>query len=104
MLAMFDAHGIESRFVAMPVNESTWKQVDPAVLGQFAAYLADFERQHPRFRVVSEIMPHWPDRFFGDRFCHLNPEGAELFSARLAQWLQAPAPLTQRSKPIGPAG
>jgi hypothetical protein len=101
VLALLDAHGIESRFVAMPVNDATWKQVDPAVPGQFAAYLADFELQHPRFHVASEIMPHWPDHFFGDRFCHLNPEGAELFSAQLAQRLQETPPMTQWSRPIG---
>jgi hypothetical protein len=93
LLALLDAHGIASRFVAMPVNEATWKQVDPAVPDQFAAYLAEFERRHPGFRVASEIMPHWPDRFFGDQFCHLNPEGAELFSAQLALRLAPPVPM-----------
>lgn len=101
LLALLDAHGIESRFVGMPVNDATWKQVDPAVLGEFAAYLADFERQHPGFRVAPEIMPHWPDRFFGDQFCHLNPAGAELFSAQLAQRL---SPVTQWSRPMGRNG
>jgi hypothetical protein len=101
ILAVLDAHGIESRFVAMPVNDATWRQVDPAVLGQFAAYLADFERQHPRFRVGPEIMPHWPDRLFGDQFCHLNPEGAELFSAQLAQRLQQAPPVTRWPRPLG---
>ena len=48
-------------------------------------------------------MPHWPDRFFGDQFCHLNPEGAELFSAQLAQRLPqiSPRPLPPWSWPIG---
>nr|WP_294502504.1 hypothetical protein [uncultured Rhodopila sp.] len=101
MLTLLDAHGIESRFIAMPVNDATWKMVDPAVLSQFAAYLAGFERQHPRFRVTAEIMPHWPDRFFGDRFCHLNPEGAELFSAQLAQRLQEAPPSTQNDAQNG---
>ena len=99
VLALLDGHGIDARFVPMPVNDSTWQQVDPAVIEQFAAYLADFERQHPRFRVDPEIMPHWPDRFFGDQFCHLNPEGAELFSARLGQRLLALRPVTQWARP-----
>jgi hypothetical protein len=104
VLALLDAHGIESRFVAMPVNEATWRQVDPAVPDQFAGYLADFERRHSRFRVASEIMPHWPDRFFGDQFCHLNPAGAELFSSQLAQRLRQTTPATPWPPPIGRDG
>jgi hypothetical protein len=87
MLSELDRRGIEVRFVAMPVNQSTWNQVRPAVRDRFAAYLESYERRYPHFQVVSEIMPHWPDRFFGDMFCHLNPEGAERFSANLAQQL-----------------
>jgi hypothetical protein len=103
VLALLDAHGIESRFVAMPVNEATWNRVDPVVPGQFAAYLAGFERRYPRFRVAAEIMPHWPDRFFGDLFCHLNPEGAELFSAQLAQRLREAPAVTLWSGQTAPA-
>jgi hypothetical protein len=65
------------------------------VRGQFAAYLAAYERRYPHFHVAADIMPHWPDRFFGDMFCHLNPEGAERFSADLAQRLQDAPPSTQ---------
>lgn len=95
LLALLDRHGITALFVAMPVNQSTWTQVKPAVRDQFAAYLGSYQRRYPRFHVVSDIMPHWPDRFFGDQFCHLNPEGAERFSAELAQRLQDAPPRTQ---------
>lgn len=95
LLALLDRHRIPALFVGMPLNQSTWTQVRPAVRDQFAAYLAEYEHRYPGFHVVADIMPHWPDRFFGDQFCHLNPEGAELFSAQLAQRLQEAPPRTQ---------
>ncbi len=95
LLALLDKNEIETVFVAMPTNDATWEQIRPAVRGQFAAYLAGYERRYPHFRVASEITPHWPDRYFGDRFCHLNPEGAERFSAGLAQRLHDAPPRTQ---------
>jgi hypothetical protein len=101
LLEMLDAHGIDSRFVAMPVNEATWQQVHPRVREDFAAYLGGYERRHAQFRVMAEVMTHWPDRFFGDEFCHLNPEGAALFSAELAQRLQEVPPSTQNEAQNG---
>jgi hypothetical protein len=101
LLTLLDEHGIDSRFVAMPVNDATWRQVQPAVRDAFAAYLAGHARRHPRFRTASDIMPHWPDRFFGDQFCHLNPDGAERFSAELAQRLQEAPPSTQNEAQKG---
>jgi hypothetical protein len=95
LLAELDSSGIETRFIAMPFNQTTWNEVNPAVPAGFAAYLAGYERRYPHFRVASEIMPHWPDRFFGDMFSHLNPEGAERFSDLLAQRLQDAPPRTQ---------
>lgn len=101
LLAVLDRRGIETRFIAMPVNEATWAAVNPAVRNGFAAYLAGYERRYKHFRVASEIMPHWPDRFFGDQFCHLNPEGAERFSDLLAQRLQDAPPRTQNEAQKG---
>jgi hypothetical protein len=101
LLGLLDAHGIESRFIAMPVNDATWRRVRPAVRDAFAAYLAGYEDRYPRFHVSPDLMPHWPDRFFGDQFCHLNPEGAERFSAQLAQRLQDAPPSTQNEAQKG---
>jgi hypothetical protein len=101
ILAELERRGIESRFIAMPVNDATWGEVRPAVRDGFAAYLADYERRYPHFHVASDIMPHWPDRFFGDMFCHLNAEGAERFSADLAQRLQDAPPRTQNKAQKG---
>jgi hypothetical protein len=101
VLTLLDAHGIEAEFVAMPVNEATWRQVRPDVREQFIAYLTSYADRYPRFHVSRDIMPHWPNRLFGDQFCHLNPEGAELFSAQLAQRLQDAPPKTQNEAQNG---
>jgi hypothetical protein len=101
ILALLAARGIEARFIAMPVNEATWHDVRPDVLAAFAAYLAGYERRYPLFHVAPDLMPHWPDRFFGDQFCHLNPDGAERFSARLSQRLQDAPPRTQNEAQNG---
>jgi hypothetical protein len=88
ILALLASRGIEARFIPMPVNEATWQQIHPVVRSTFVDYLADYARRYPLFHVDQDITPHWPDRFFGDKYCHLNPEGAERFSALLAQRLQ----------------
>jgi hypothetical protein len=95
LLALLDQFGIEALFVATPINEATWRQVHPGVRDQFSAYLSAYASRYKRFHIASGIMPHWPDRLFGDQFCHLNPEGAERFSAELAQRLQDAPPRTQ---------
>jgi hypothetical protein len=101
VLGVLDSRGIQTVFIAMPINEATWEVVKPAVRDGFAAYLAGYERRYKHFHVASEIMPHWPDRFFGDQFSHLNPEGAERFSDELAQRLQEAPPSTQNDEQKG---
>jgi hypothetical protein len=101
LLALLAAHGIPSWFAAMPVNDSTWQRVRPVMRDQFAAYLADYERRYPLFILAGDLMLHWPDRFFGDQSCHLNPEGAERFSVLLAQRLQDAPPSTQNEAQKG---
>lgn len=101
ILELLDRHGIEALFVAMPVNEATWSQVRPGMRERFAAYLSSYGRRYSRFHIASEIMPHWPNRYFGDQFCHLNPEGAERFSAELAHRLQDAPPRTQNEAQNG---
>ena len=101
LLSQLNQHGIDVRFIAMPVNQATWNEVQPEVRDQFATYLAAYARRYPRFHVAADLMPHWPDRFFGDMFCHLNPEGAERFSADLAQRLQEAPPRTQNEAQKG---
>lgn len=101
LLTILDQSGIDAVFVAMPVNAATWQAVRPAVRSGFSAYLSAYERRYPRFHVDGELMPHWPNREFGDVYSHLNPAGAERFSAELAQRLQAAPPRTQNDAQNG---
>jgi hypothetical protein len=101
LLGTLDRRGIETRFIAMPINETTWNEVKPALHDGFAAYLTGYQRRYPHFHIASEIMPHWPDHFFGDQFCHLNPEGAERFSDLLGQRLHEAPPSTQNEAQKG---
>ena len=84
ILALLEERGLEADFVAMPVNDATRREVRPEVHDRFAAYLRTYAQRYPGFHVVGEVMPHWPDRLFGDPFAHLNPGGAALFSRWLA--------------------
>lgn len=76
MLALLAARGIEVDFVAMPMNDTTRQAVRPDVRAAFAAQLAAYAARYPNFHVVGDAMPHWPDRWFGDGYSHLNPDGA----------------------------
>jgi hypothetical protein len=101
LLSLLNDRGIDADFVSMPINEATWAKVRPSIRDGFIAYLTGYEQRYPRFHVSRDIMPHWPNRLFGDQFCHLNPEGAELFSAQLAQRLQDAPPNTQNEAQNG---
>ncbi|HUB43760.1 MAG TPA: hypothetical protein VMB73_02135 [Acetobacteraceae bacterium] len=88
MLALLAARGIPVDFVAMPMNEATAHAVRPEVRAAFAAYLARYAARYANFHIIGPPMPAWPDRYFGDEFSHLNPEGAALFSTGFAACLR----------------
>lgn len=90
LLAQAGQAGVRVDFVAVPMNEATARQVDPEVHRAFRVWLAIHETRYPGFHVLGEAMPHWPDRYFGDGFAHLNPEGAARFSSGLGLCLEAP--------------
>jgi hypothetical protein len=89
VLDLMAARGIEADFIAMPMNQATASEVDPAVHAAFRAWLAGYEQRYPNFHVLGDVMPHWPNRYFGDGYSHLNPGGAMLFSAGLGLCLDA---------------
>ncbi len=83
LLALLHARGVRAEFVAMPVNQETWDASRPAVRSAFAAYLRRYEQKYPNFHVMGPTVLGWADRYFGDDFSHLNPDGARLLSTRL---------------------
>lgn len=86
-LAMLAVHGVEVDFVATPMNDSTWRSVRPEVAEGFATYLRGYAERYPNLHIIGPLLPHWPDRYFGDAFSHLNPEGSARFSRAFAAWL-----------------
>jgi hypothetical protein len=87
ILEQLDARGIPAVFIAVPINEATARQVSPDVHSAFRAWLGEYEARYRGFRVAGDVMPFWPDAYFGDGFAHLNPGGATLFSDRLGRCL-----------------
>lgn len=83
MLELLAAHKISAAFVALPVNDATFRAVPRDVSDAFAAYLADYASRFPGFRIDGPVLPHWPGRYFGDAFSHLNHAGAVRFSREL---------------------
>ena len=106
VLEQLAARGIPVVFVSVPMNEATAHAVDPSVTAAFTAWLIAHETRFPGFKVVGQAMPHWPDRFFGDGFAHLNPEGAERFSMGLGfcfQHMPVSAACVQRLQDAPPS-
>ncbi len=91
ILQRLQSRGIPAVFIAVPMNESTARQVLPNVQTEFRAWLARYEARYPGFRVAGDTMPYWPDAMFGDGFAHLNPDGATRFSVGLGLCLDDPA-------------
>jgi hypothetical protein len=89
LLALLAARHIEADFVTMPLNDSTWRAVDPAVGVGFATYLAGYTARYPNLHIIGPLMPAWNDGWFGDEYAHLNPPGAALFSERFGECLRA---------------
>jgi hypothetical protein len=106
VLEQLDARGIPAIFIAVPMNDATALQVPANVRIAFRAWLAGYEARYPGFRVAGDVMPHWPDAFFGDGFAHLNRDGAARFSFGLGRCLDAPVlsePCVQRLQAAPPS-
>jgi hypothetical protein len=95
LLQQSEVSGIPVVFIAVPMNDDTERRVAPGVHAAFKAWLAAYELRYPGFQVLGDVMPHWPDAFFGDEFAHLNPNGAIRFSAGLERCLDPPEMLPE---------
>jgi hypothetical protein len=98
ILATLAARHIPVDFIAMPVNEATARAVSPHVMADLAAYLARFGD----LRVVGPLLTAWPNRYFGDAYSHLNPQGAALYSDWFADCLATRMAGGAACQPIAP--
>jgi hypothetical protein len=83
-LALLARNGVASVFLGMPINDSTAKVLPPAYTQAFGAYLRSYAAKYTRFSVADDPLPHWPDRYIGDRLSHFNSSGVERFDPALA--------------------
>jgi hypothetical protein len=88
MLAALDKRGVDILLTMMPVNQETFASTSPQVRTQLATYLKSAARRYPHVHLVGEVEPHWPAMYFGDKYSHLNRQGATLYTARMDACLQ----------------
>lgn len=91
ILALLSEQKIPVMFLSMPLNDATDRAMRTELRNGFAAWLARYETRYPGFYVAGPTIRAWPDRWFGDGFSHLNPEGAARFSAMLGPCLSEEA-------------
>ena len=77
--------GIDVALMIMPFAETHVET--ETMFASYLGYLHDVARRFPGVELVQDRVPIWPDRLFADR-THLDPDGARLFSARLATCIQ----------------
>lgn len=87
LLILLHENGMQTWFVPLPVNEATWRATDARVAQGFDAWLSDKAERHRLFQVLRPTDAYWDNRWFGDDFAHLNPDGAARFSQRLAEYM-----------------
>ncbi len=88
-LALLAKNGIASVFLGMPINASTASVLPVAYEQAFGAYLRGYAAKYAGFSVAEVPLPHWPDRFIGDRLSHFNASGLERYDPALAECLPA---------------
>jgi hypothetical protein len=88
MLAALDKSGVDILVTVMPVNDETFAATPALVRAQRAAYLVKLARKYPHVHLLGEVQPHWPAQYLGDKYSHLNRQGAALYTARMNACLQ----------------
>ncbi len=100
LLTLLQLRKIPAAFVAMPVNEATRAAITPGLERGFTAYLQAVAARHPNLEIAGPLFPSWPNAWFGDGFSHLNPVGAERFTAMFDDFLcRRQASMGLRPKP-----
>ena len=65
-LALLQARHVQAVFIPMPTSQTVARQMTPASVAQFDAYLRGFTKLYPDFHVVEPLFVVWPDQAFLD--------------------------------------
>ena len=87
LVALLQSRNIPVVFIGCPVNELTAAALHPGFAAAYVTYIKDFETRYPGFHVLGDSFPTFSWTSFGDAD-HLNPQGAALFSDRVAVLLR----------------
>ena len=85
-LTLLDQHGVNVLYLTPPVNHSTYDRIRPEVAPGFLNYLRSKSRTLNHFHIVEDVIPCWPDEYFGDE-AHLNKVGASKYSHEMNELL-----------------
>jgi len=69
---------IKTYFFSMPMNETSFKKLNPNFIKDYQNYIRKKQIQYPEF-VFSDSLYFYPDSFFGDA-SHLNEKGMYKFT------------------------
>jgi hypothetical protein len=83
MLDLLAGRGIRSLLLLMPVNEATYAGIPASARAAVMGSLQALIERYPLTRLADRDLPHWPDRFFGDLYMHMNKAGTAAVSAIL---------------------
>lgn len=76
-------NGVATGLLLMPVKIVTHQAMASKVEAAYIDYLRSLTSRFPNVRLINSQLPQWPSAMFADAV-HLNPTGAEAFTARLA--------------------
>lgn len=84
-LEFLNERGVEVIFLTPPVNQATYDHIGSNVATDYLVYLRHRSQGLRHVHILADVIPCWPDQFFGDR-AHFNDTGAEAYSREL-NWL-----------------
>jgi hypothetical protein len=70
---------IDVEFYFMPMNESSYKELNPMFIKEYKSYIKEYQKKYPKFNI-SDSMFFYKDIFFGDA-SHLNKNGKKVFTS-----------------------
>lgn len=79
---MLDRAGIDTYFLITPYSNGGSHAGNAGYKDAYLAYLHRISSKYPRFHLLQEQVPVWPDSMFADS-AHLNETGAKIFSGYL---------------------